>query len=174
MPNIKSYETSRLFIRPTEKDDALFMLELLNTPKWLEYIGDRKVYTEDDALKYIEVKILPQFERLSFGNYVVIRKEDNAKIGTVGLYDRPGLEGVDIGFAFLPEYEQKGYAFEAAEKLRDVGFNDFNLTEINAITVVENESSRRLLERLGLEFVKMIDIEGDDAELMFYQMKKSE
>lgn len=50
----------------------------------------------------------------SLNSNTVIRKLDNVKIGTCGLYDREGIDGVDIGFAFLPEYEKKGFAFENA------------------------------------------------------------
>jgi hypothetical protein len=44
----------------------------------------------------------PQLKKLGFSSYTVIRKTDNAKVGSSGLYDREGLEGIDLGFAFLP------------------------------------------------------------------------
>ncbi|HAH25695.1 MAG TPA: GNAT family N-acetyltransferase, partial [Prolixibacteraceae bacterium] len=63
--------------------------------------------------------------RLGYGNFTVTRKSDRVKIGICGLFDREGLEGIDIGFAFLPEYERKGYAFESADKLKDKAFDEF-------------------------------------------------
>lgn len=168
-----TFETERLFLRPTTEEDAAFILTLLNTPKWIQYIGDRKVHTEEDARNYIRGRMLPQLERCGFSNCTVIRKEDQVKMGVCGLYDREGLEGVDIGFAFLPEYEGKGYAYEAASRMIKAGREDFGLTLIKAITIEENLSSRKLLEKLGLAFVKKFNMEDDPVELMLYEVKYS-
>lgn len=170
MARYKSFETERLILKPTSLEDAEFIFELLNTPKWLQYIGDRKVKTVNDAKEYIEKKVLPQMERLGYGNYTLIRKSDKAKIGTCGLYDREGLEGVDIGFAFLPQYEKMGYAFEAASRVKQAALEEFGIPGIKAITVKENSSSQKLLEKLGLKFVKMVRIPNDEAELMLYEL----
>jgi len=107
----KEFETERLIIKPTSEKDGEFIFELLNTPKWIEFIGDRNVKSVEDAKEYIQNKMTSQLERLGYSNYTLIKKPDGVKIGTCGLYDREGLEGIDIGFAFLPEYEKKGYAY---------------------------------------------------------------
>ena len=135
--NYKTFETERLFLRPAlPLEDAAFVLELMNTPKWKQNIGNRNINSIEDATHYINTRMMPQLERLGYGNYVLLRKSDNAKIGSCGLYDRVGLEGIDIGFAFLPAYEKKGYAFEAARKILDAGTNIFNIKKISAITIV--------------------------------------
>lgn len=166
----KSFETERLVLRPTSVNDSAFFLKLLNMPKWLKYIGDRNVKTLNEAKSYIEGRILPQFEKLGFGNYTVVRKEDNTVVGSCGLYDREGLEGVDIGFAFLPEYEKLGYAFEGVSKLMQVAFDEFGIDKISAITLEENTSSRRLLEKLKFELKGPIRIPNDEVELLLYRL----
>jgi len=168
--SLKSFKTERLLLIPTSNDDAEFILELLNTPKWLIFIGDRKVYSIHDAEIYIAEKITPQFEKLGFGNYTVIRLSDNAKIGSCGLYDREGLEGIDIGFGFLPEYEKQGYALEASLKIKDLALNVFGLKQINAITNKDNISSQNLLNKLGLKYVKHVKLPDSNQELLFYQL----
>ncbi|MDZ7612933.1 MAG: GNAT family N-acetyltransferase [Flavobacteriaceae bacterium] len=90
MAKFKHFETSRLILRPTTEEDAEFVNELLNTPKWLEHIGDRNVHSVEDAIQYIKSRISPQLERLGFSNYTLIRKSDGVKIGSCGLYDRRG------------------------------------------------------------------------------------
>ena len=157
---------------PTTENDAEFIFELLNTPKWLEHIGDRNVRTVESAKAYINERMMPQLKRLGYGSYTIISKEDQQKIGTCGLYDREGLDGIDIGFAFLPAYEKKGFAFEAVSRLKDAAFNELNLKSISAITTKENVSSQRLLEKLGLQFKKTITIPNDDEELLFYQIER--
>ena len=167
----KTFNTERLHLRPASLEDAAFVLKLLNTPKWHQYIGNRNIKTLEDANKYIEERFLPQFDRLGFGNYTVIRKEDGMRLGCCGIYDREYLEGVDIGFSFLPEYEKKGYAYESALCLKDAAFTVFNLKKIGAITLKENTGSIKLLEKLGLEFKKMIQLGADPEELCYYEVK---
>ena len=48
MMRYKTFETNRLLLRPTSITDAEFIYELLNTPKWIQYIGDRNI--KDDRL----------------------------------------------------------------------------------------------------------------------------
>lgn len=167
----QTFETERLFLTPTNETDAVFLLELLNSPKWLKYIGNRKVYTVEEARMYIRQKMLPQLEKLGFSNYTISRKTDGAKIGTCGLFDREGLASIDIGYAILPQYEKQGYAFEAANKIKEVAFSHFHLNEIVAITTKENIDSQRLLIKVGFQYVNMIRIPDDDEELMFFKLK---
>jgi len=164
-----SFETERLILKPFEISDAPFLLTLLNSPKWLHYIGDRNVHTEAEAADYIKVKMITQLERLGYGNNLVIEKETNIPIGTCGLYERPGLPIVDIGFAFLQEYEGKGYGYEAASRLLKAGKEDFGLQKVCAITTKENVTSQKLIEKLGLKFIKIITIEGDKENLMYFE-----
>jgi len=89
------------------------------------------------------------------------------------LYDRPGLPGIDIGFAMLPAFENKGYGFESAHKILDLAFNEFDITEINAITSKENIASQKLLEKLGLSRTGVVTLPGESEELFQYGIKKS-
>lgn len=170
MEKSKTYETERLFLSPTSIEDAAFVLELLNSPKWIQNIGDRKVHSLEDAEAYIRTKMLPQVQALGFGNYTLIRKSDGAKMGSSGLYNRDGIEGVDIGFAVLSEFEGKGYSFEAANKLMELAKGEFQLSKVSGITLKTNKASQGLLEKLGLKFSKMIQIPNDDEELMLYEL----
>jgi RimJ/RimL family protein N-acetyltransferase len=168
----KSFETERLIIRPTSESDSEFIFELLNTPKFLKHIGDRNIKTVENAKDYIKGKMIPQLERLGYSNYTLIRKIDNQKIGTCGLYDREGLKGIDIGFAFLPEYEKKGFAFESSNRLKEAAFNEFDIKIISAITIKDNVSSQKLLEKLGLKLTGTTKLPNDNEELLLYKIEK--
>ena len=170
MDKNRKFETQRLMLKPIDEQDSQLLLELYNTPKFLRYIGDRKINTLEDAKKYIRENMLPQFNRLAYGNFVVIRKSDNKKIGSCGLFDREGLAGVDIGFSFLPEYEKKGYAFESANKLKELALTQFGLKKIAAITTKENIESQKLIEKLGLQFVKIVNLPDDEEDLLLYEL----
>ncbi len=171
MKNEQTFETERLLLKATNVEDTSFILELMNTPKWIKNIGDRNIRTEEDAKNYINEKMRPQQQRLGFSNYTIIRKSDQAKMGTCGLYDREGLEGIDIGFAFLPAYEKQGFAFEAANKLKDLAFKEFGIKLIKAITSKENLASQKLLEKLGLTLVGTTKLPNDEEELLLYKIE---
>ena len=167
-----SFETERLFLRPSSVEDAPFFLELMNMPKWIQNIGDRNVRDLAAAEQYIRERHLPQLEKLGYGNYVVIRKSDGVKLGSCGLYGREGLDHVDIGFAFLPAFEGYGYAYESAVRIRDAAFQEFGLSRICAITIPENTASQRLLEKLGFTFEKTTRIPNDPVELLLYGLNQ--
>lgn len=170
--NLNILETERLYLKPTQPEDADLILELFNSPKWLEHIGDRQVKTREDAENYIKVKMLPQLERLGFSNNVIILKSTGEKVGVCGLYDREGIEGLDVGYALLPQFEKRGYAFESVQKLIQTAFTDYNLHTISAITTHENIESQRILEKLGFLHQKNIFLPNDTEELRLYVLEK--
>ena len=164
----KILETDRLLLRPTNEEDAEFILALLNSPTWINNIGDRHIRTIAEAKAYILHKYTPQLKRLGYSNYTLIRKADNFKIGVCGLIDRDGLDGIDIGYALLPEYEKMGFAFEAAERVKEAAFNEFRIENLKAITLKDNISSQNLLLKLGFELVGVTKLPNDDDELLLY------
>ena len=166
---MKTFETERLILKPAAIEDADFFLELYNMPSFIKYIGDRNLRNRDDAEQYISNRFLPQFEKLGFGNYVVILKETNTKIGAVGIFERDGLDVLDIGFSFFENYEGKGFAYESANKLKEVAAKDFGVKKISAITTQDNLSSQKLIERLGLQFKKYVIFPDDNEELRYYE-----
>lgn len=173
MSSYKSFETERLLLIPTSESDSDFVLSLFNTPKWLANIGDRGVYSVEDAKRYIQERMRPQLERLGFSNYTIVRKSDSAKIGICGLYDRAGLDGLDIGFALLPEFEGQGFAFEAVNRLKQAAFDEFGVTEILAITLPENVLSQKLLEKLGLKYAGLFRLPNDNEDLFLFRITSS-
>lgn len=163
------YETERLVLRPVSPEDAEFILDLYSRPKFIKYIGDRNLKTVSDAAEYIKNRFLPQFEKRGFGNYLILTKEGNRKIGGAGIFEREGLDIADIGFSLLEEFEGNGYAYEAALKVKSIGMHDFGLPKISAITAKDNNASQKLIEKLGLKFRNMITLPGDGEELMYYE-----
>lgn len=166
---MKNYETERLILKPADLEDADFFLELYNLPSFIKHIGDRNLRTKEHAEKYISNRFLPQIEKLGFGNYVVIHKELNEKIGAVGVFVREGIDVPDIGFSFFPDFEGKGFAYESAVNLMEIVKTEFGVEKLSAMTSDENLSSQKLIERLGLQFKKYVIFPDDNEELRYYE-----
>lgn len=157
-------ESERLSLRRLNAGDAEFILELLNDPSFIQNIGDRGVRTVEDACRYIANGPVASYEKFGFGLYLVQIKESGVPIGICGLLKRESLADVDVGFAFLPGFRQKGYAFESAAAVMRYGRDVLGLNRIVAITAPENEGSIRVLEKLGLRFEKMVHLLGHGRE----------
>ena len=141
-------DTPRLKLRMLKDDDAAFIERLVNDPDWLRYIGDRNVHSHADAIRYMDEGPRSMYARRGFGLLAVERKDDGATLGLCGLIKRETLDDVDIGFAFLPEHRGAGYAGEAAAAcIRQA--ETLGLRRIVAITSLDNDSSGKLLEKLG-------------------------
>lgn len=149
-------ETERLRLRWLSLEDTEFILELLNDPAWMQFIGDFGVRTLEEARAYLLRSPLAMYARLGFGLYMTELKEGNVPIGVCGLIKRDFLENVDIGFAFLPDFRRQGYAYEAAVAVLAYGRETLGLRRIMALTALNNQDSGQLLEKLGLCFERVI------------------
>ena len=167
---MKVFETERLIVRWMNLGDTQFVIDILNSRGWIKNIGDRKVRTISDAEEYLNSKVLPDYKSSGFGMYLIERKSDGKCIGMTGLVDRPGLDGIDIGFALLDNETGKGYAFEASLPLIPHA-KEQELKLLKAITRPSNKPSRSLLEKLGFLFVKDFYMDGDDDLLSLYELK---
>jgi RimJ/RimL family protein N-acetyltransferase len=161
-------QTERLSLRRFTADDAEFILTLLNEPSFLRYIGDKQVRTLEDARQYILNGPVASYEQNGFGLRLVELTESHTPIGMSGLIKREELPHPDIGFAFLPGFWNKGFAFEAATAVLQDGGERLRLQRILAITSPDNDSSIKLLERLGFRFEEVIKLSPQREQVKLF------
>ena len=163
----KDYSTPRLLLHELTVNEAAFIHELVNTPEWIAYIGDRNIKSKEDAIGYIQ-KII---DNPNIDYWVVKTRDLQIPIGIISFIKRDFLDHHDIGFAFLPAYTKVGYAYEAAAAvLNDLKENSSH-SYILATTVKENTNSIRLLEKLDFKFNK--EIERENEMLLLYCLNSS-
>ena len=167
----KSIITSRLILKPLELANAAFMMQLLNTPNWIEFIGDRSVHSIKDAEDYLKKGSLRCLEKYGFGYYAMCLKDTGIPIGTCGLGKREGLEAADFGFAILPDFERKGYTYEASLAIIQAAKTDFQIPYLLAITTEDNIGSRALLEKLGFIFEREVSLPDNPTCFWQYVLK---
>jgi len=145
----QSFLTDRLELHALIKSDASFIHKLTNSPGWLEFIGDRNIANESDAINYIE-KIADMPE----ANYwKVIEKNSGNSLGVITLIKRDYLEDYDIGYAFLPSSEGKGFAFEATLAILEKAILKSTRGIIYAVTKNTNEKSTLEISPIGMLFM---------------------
>jgi len=162
--------TSRLYLRHIEIEDAEFILELLNEPDFLKFVGDKQVRDLDSAQNYIRQGPIASYETFGFGLYLIESIDSHEPIGICGLLKRSFLEKPEIGFALTPGHRGHGYAFEAARVTVDLARDTLKLPGLLAITAGNNIRSIKLLEKIGMSFDKLITLPGSDIEVKLFSL----
>lgn len=161
-------QTTRLIVRQFSTDDAPFILRLLNEPSFIQNIADRGVRTLEDARNYLVNGPIGSYHKNGFGLWLAASKESSTPMGMCGLIRRDSLEDVDIGYAFLPEFWSQGYALEAASAVLGYAKTTVGLKRVVAIVSPHNQSSIKLLQKIGFTYEKMITLPGDDEEIKLF------
>lgn len=147
-------ETERLVLRDWRDEDRGFLHRLGQNPETMRYLGPLRTAAEED-----EGMARQQAFAARHGTciWMVERRSDGAALGGCGVEPAPpGLPiagKMEMGWRFAPEHWGRGYALEAARAALAHAWAVTDVEEVVAITVPANTSSRRLMERLGMNRV---------------------
>lgn len=165
-------QTGRLALREAARDDAHFMLRLLNEPSWRTFIREHSISTREQAAEYLEERMIAAYRSLGFGLWIVELREGRCPVGICGLLKRDNLGDVDLGFAFLERFWGRGYAYEAARGSLEYAATRLGATRVLAITVPGNTRSIAVLERLGFKYESEFSHPGSDEVLALYAISE--
>lgn len=163
-------ETQRLNLRELGLEDAGFILELLNEPAFVRFIGDRGVRNLADARGYLTGGPITSYDRHGFGLWLVLSKATGESLGICGLLKRDSLPDIDIGYAFLERHWAKGYASEAAQAVKTYAVDVLGSKRLLAITDQGNAGSIRVLEKIGLKYVRLVRLSENGDELKLFSL----
>ena len=163
--------SQRLYYRKPKESDAAFIYGLVNEPDWLKYIGDRKVSSQQDAVRFINESLNAKQPLEGLGLRVCCllpsdlfgdSKNKDTPIGLCGLLKRDYLDSIDIGYAFINTHRGLGYGVEAATFFKTYAFSKLHVEKLYATVSKENKQSISLLEKLG--FRSLGNLSGDRIE----------
>ena len=161
-------ETERLNLREMSEADAAFVLEVLNDPGFIRFVGDRGVRTTEEAARYIDERFAESYRQHGFGLWLVEAKDEGVPVGICGLLKRKELNVVEVGYAFLPPFRSKGYAFEAASAALRHARDVLGLARLYAVVNPDNDISIRVLEKLGMKFERLIRLPGEESDIHLF------
>ena len=81
-------------------------------------------------------------------------KLDGVMIGELVLHNFDYFGGVEMGFRFFSEFQNKGYAFESANALKQFIKEELKAKTLKGSCFKENLPSKKLIEKLGLKISK--------------------
>lgn len=151
-------QTKRTILRDAHHDDAPFILQLLNEPGWLRFIGDRNIRDLDATRAYIDQRHREIYPKLGFGICIAFEQKTQTPIGLIGFVKRDTLDAPDIGYAVAENHQGKGYAFEVCHALIDHGWNVLGYDKIYGYCQPDNIASVKMLEKLGLTYLRDEDV----------------
>ncbi|MBL7872014.1 MAG: GNAT family N-acetyltransferase [Cyclobacteriaceae bacterium] len=158
----KTIITERLVLGQLSIENHDFIFELVNTQGWIEFIGDKKIYSTADATAYIQ-----KINATKNIYWTVKLKDTRAYIGLITFIKRDYLPHYDLGFAFLPNFNSKGYGYESTKGVLTYLKENKAIETILAISKPNNTRSIHLLQKLGFQYEK--EVKNGNVTLHVYE-----
>jgi RimJ/RimL family protein N-acetyltransferase len=168
-------ETERLLLRELLPSDKEGMFLLDSNPKVHEFLLNNPIVSIEESEIYI-ANIRQQYIENGIGRYAVILKKTNQFIGWCGIKlstepENGYVNFHELGYRFIEDYWGKGYGYESAKAWLDYGFTTMKIKTIYAAAHIENKGSRKILEKIGMQFKNIFDWEG--VECMWYELENN-
>lgn len=163
-------ETERLILRKAELTDAPFFYELNSDPLVVKYTGD-KAFKDLQGAENIVHFLQNQYKNNGYARLTVIEKSLQIPIGWCGLKFHNDTNETDIGYRFMQQYWNKGYATESAKACLAYGFNSLNLNRIIGNAMKENPASIAVFKKIGMTY--FADELLDNEPAVVYEIEKN-
>ena len=169
-------ETERLILRAPVPEDADPLAPMYADPEVMRYLGDGRTLTREETGRSVN-RMIEAWKEDGFGLLTVVRKEDGAVIGRVGLIvwdpetwqtTRANADGpteLEVGYTIGRPHWGQGYATEAAAAARDYALEHLGARRLIALIIHGNEPSENVARKLGFEYERDIRFGRRDAKL---------
>ncbi len=154
-------ETPRVTLREFTAADAQRWWQLQCDPRMSRYTADGGVQSAEEIERILRDVVCADYRTYGYGRWAVIHREHDQLIGFSGLKYLPQHDEVDIGYRFAPDYWGQGLATESSAAVMEYGWNVLQLQRIVGMVLPENTASVRVLEKLGLGFVRHEQEDGE-------------
>lgn len=146
-------ETERLILRQYTMDDFDDLYEILSDPKTMEHYP--KPFDEAKVRGWINWN-LDNYRVFGFGLFAVVLKETGKMIGDCGITMQTinGAIRPEIGYHINKNYQRRGYALEAAQKVRDYVFENTPFNAIYSYMKYTNVGSYSVALKNGMKLVE--------------------
>lgn len=155
-------ETSRLRLRMFRPEDLDALCAITRDPEVMRYIGYGHPLTREETSENLE-RIVAGFRRRGYGRWALELKETGDLLGYCGLSLGEEEAGVELAYMLARSAWGCGLALEAGRACLRYGFERLGLKSIAGLTLHDNRRSRRVLERLGMVFVRDAHFYGFDC-----------
>ncbi|NNF02424.1 MAG: GNAT family N-acetyltransferase [Bacteroidia bacterium] len=162
-------ESKRLFLREFEPTDAEFLFKLNSDPDVLNLTGDKPFKDVDEARAFLTN--YDQYKKYGYGRWIVLKRSRPEAIGWCGLRYDDNAKATDLGFRFVKDEWNKGYATESSLAVLEFAKRKFKLPHVIGKAHLENKASQRVLEKIGMKKEGDSDFDGMPGVIYDYRFK---
>jgi RimJ/RimL family protein N-acetyltransferase len=161
-------ETDRVVVRPWRVEEADRLYDMRRRTEVARWIGGRPMVDRAEAVRFIERISDRLAEDPRFGSWAVIERSSGVAAGSVLLKPLPdGAGEIEIGWHLHPDSWGRGLATEAGQALLVRGLA-LGLSEVWAVTHLNNQRSVRVCEKLGMHLLGVTHRWYHEPSLMFW------
>lgn len=146
-------EAARLRLRMFTPEDLDALCEMTRDPEVMRYIGQGRPLTRDET-HFNLMTIISAFRRRGFGRWALVKKDGGALVGYCGLSLGNEEVGVELAYLLAKAEWGQGLVTEAGRACLRYGFETLGLESIAGLTLGANRKSRRVLDRLGMQYLR--------------------
>lgn len=163
------FETERLKIRRMNDRDIDAVAQMRGDKDVMCFI--REPQKRDESESWIKL-ISSRWDKEKIGFCALFEKKTGKFVGWCGLWILEETGETEVGYAIAKEFWGQGFAAEAARVFLDYGFNNLELDKIVAVASRKNTGSRRVMEKIGMNYVGTGNFYG--KKLVQYAIFKNE
>jgi len=165
----REVRTDRLCLRRFSLEDFDAYAAIMGDDKVMKWFPNGKGYTREQARKSLNI-ILDHWTKYGYGIWAVTSKDNGFLLGRCGLNFIAETSEVEVDFIIARNHWQHGYATEAAQAALAYGFDILKLDRIIALAKPDNIASRRVIEKIGMRYVK--DAQYWGIACAYYEAKR--
>lgn len=171
-PEIKTERLTLRKIKEPDSDVILFLRSDKTINKFIDRPENRRTKNIADAIKHIK-KLNTETKNNKSISWGITLNNDPKIIGTICLWNfSKNYKIAEVGYDLNPTFQRKGIMSEALNSVVNFGFIELNLDKIRAFTHIQNENSKKLLEKNGFNFIKDRK-DNDNLSNIVFEIKKA-
>jgi ribosomal-protein-alanine N-acetyltransferase len=141
-------------LRRVSRDDIQFVFSASRHPGFCDGMRWSPPATEEELLIPYEKNLSAWEQGIAF-TFTITAKDAGVRVGRIAIR-RQAAHIWDLGFWTHPDHQRRGYMTEAAAAVLAFGFEALSASQIEAAHAIWNAASRRVLEKIGMSFVRHV------------------
>jgi RimJ/RimL family protein N-acetyltransferase len=169
--------TARLVLRRPEPNDLEPLAAMNADPEVMRYIGDGSLRTREQTAAGL-ARAIGGWAENGYGLFALDLRATGRFVGWVTLAEPAFLPevlpAVEIGWRLARPAWGHGYATEAARVVLRYGFETVGLDRVVSIRHVDNDASRRVMDKLGLRVERSTVVPGTGQPVVVQALDRRE
>lgn len=148
------FKTKRIGFSIWTSHDTNLASLLWGDPEVTHFICAKGIFTQEEIQSRLNLEI-ENYKNYKIQYFPIFDLSTSNLIGCCGLRPYEDKKDVyEIGFHLRKEYWHQGFAFEAATAMIDYAFSELNAKKLRAGHHPSNIASKKLLGKLGFQYIK--------------------